>query len=62
MGDRADLLPASPGPAPRGDRLCSKESKEVPYNQVAKGYEVRTGRYVLLTQKEIDAAGGERST
>jgi DNA end-binding protein Ku len=42
-------------------RICSKENKAVPYKQVAKGYEVRRGEYVLLEQEEIDAAGGERS-
>ncbi len=42
-------------------RICSKEGKAVPYKQVAKGYEVRAGEYVLLDQEEIDAAAGERS-
>ncbi len=42
-------------------RICSKQGKEVPYKEVAKGYEVRQGEYVLLTQDEIDAAAGERS-
>lgn len=42
-------------------RICSKEGKEVPYKEVAKGYEVRDGEYVLLAQEEIDAAAGERS-
>jgi DNA end-binding protein Ku len=42
----------------RQKRICSKEGREVPYRQVAKGYEVRGGEYVLLTQKEIDAAAG----
>jgi DNA end-binding protein Ku len=42
-------------------RICSKEGKEVPYKQVAKGYEVRSGEYVMLEQEEIDAAAGERS-
>ncbi|HWF73796.1 MAG TPA: Ku protein [Solirubrobacteraceae bacterium] len=42
-------------------RICSKEGKEVPYKHVAKGYEVRKGKYVLLTQEEIDVAAGERS-
>ncbi len=45
----------------RQKRICSKEGKEVPYKQVAKGYELRGGKYVLLTQEEIDAAAGERS-
>jgi DNA end-binding protein Ku len=42
-------------------RICSKEGKEVPYDEVAKGYELRGGEYVLLTQEEIDAAAGQAS-
>jgi DNA end-binding protein Ku len=42
-------------------RICSKDGKEVAYKQVAKGYEVRGGEYVMLTQDEIDAAAGEGS-
>jgi DNA end-binding protein Ku len=42
-------------------RVCSKEGKEVPYKQVAKGYEIRGGEYVMLSQEEIDAAAGEQS-
>ena len=42
-------------------RICSKESKEVPYKEVAKGYEVRDGEYVLLSKDEVAAAAGERS-
>ncbi len=42
-------------------RICSKDGKEVPYRQVAKGYELRGGEYVMLEQDEIDAAAGERS-
>jgi DNA end-binding protein Ku len=42
-------------------RVCAKDGKEVPYKQVAKGYEVRSGEYVLLSQDEISAAAGERS-
>jgi DNA end-binding protein Ku len=41
-------------------RICAKEGKEVPYKQVAKGYELRGGEYVMLTQEEIDAAAGEQ--
>ena len=36
-------------------RICSKEGKEVPYKQVAKGYEVR-GRRVRAAQQ----GGGRR--
>jgi DNA end-binding protein Ku len=45
----------------RQKRICSKEGKEVPYSEVAKGYEVRGGEYVMLSKEEIDAASGERS-
>jgi DNA end-binding protein Ku len=40
-------------------RVCSKEGKEVPYKEVAKGYEIRSGEYVLLEQDEINAAAGD---
>lgn len=40
-------------------RVCSKEGKEVPYDEVAKGYEVSGGEYVLLSPEEIAAAGGD---
>ena len=40
-------------------RVCSKEGKEVPYKEVAKGYEVSGGEYVLLTPDEIAAAAGD---
>lgn len=42
-------------------RICSKEGKEVPYAEVAKGYEVSDGEYVLLSDEEIAAAAGAAS-
>jgi DNA end-binding protein Ku len=42
-------------------RICAKEGKAVPYDQVAKGYEVKKGKYVVLDQEEIDAAAGRQS-
>jgi DNA end-binding protein Ku len=42
-------------------RMCSKEDKEVPYKEVAMGYEVRGGEFVMLEKEEIDAAAGDRS-
>jgi DNA end-binding protein Ku len=42
-------------------RFCSKEHKEVPYEEVEKGYEVKAGQYVVLSKEELDAAAGERS-
>jgi DNA end-binding protein Ku len=37
-------------------RFCSKEDKEVPYEEVVKGYEVREGEYVVLEKEEVAAA------
>jgi DNA end-binding protein Ku len=42
-------------------RICTKEGKEVPYAEVAMGYEVRGGEFVMLSKDEIDAAAGARS-
>ncbi len=42
-------------------RVCSKEDAEVPYAEVAMGYEVADGEYVLLSKDEIAAAAGENS-
>jgi DNA end-binding protein Ku len=42
-------------------RICSKEGKEVPYKEIASGYEVRRGEYVLLDKEEMDAAAGRQS-
>jgi DNA end-binding protein Ku len=52
---------AADGSRIKQKRICSKENKEVPYKQVAKGYELRGGKYVMLEQEEIDAAAGEGS-
>jgi DNA end-binding protein Ku len=42
-------------------RICSKEGKAVPYDQVARGYEVSKGKFVLLDKEETDAAAGRQS-
>src|SRR5690348_13259012 len=36
-------------------RWCPKEEVEVPWEEVAKGYEVSRGRYVMIPEKELDA-------
>jgi DNA end-binding protein Ku len=41
-------------------RICPKEDREVPYDEVVKGYEVPSGRYVVLDKDEIKAAAGDR--
>ena len=42
-------------------RFCSKEEKEVPYDEVVKGHEVREGEFVVLEKEEIEAAAGDRA-
>ena len=39
-------------------RFCAKEDREVPYEEVVKGYEVASGEYVVLDKDEIKAAAG----
>jgi DNA end-binding protein Ku len=45
----------------RQKRFCSAEEKEVPYEEVAKGYEVAPEQYVLIEPKELDALDPEKS-
>ena len=42
-------------------RFCAEEDREVPYEEVVKGYEVSEGEYVVLEKDEIAAASGERT-
>ena len=41
-------------------RICSKEAKEVDYDDVVKGYEVAPDKFVVLEKDEIKAAAGDR--
>src|SRR3954464_16023388 len=41
-------------------RMCAKEDKEVPYDEVVRGYETSPGHYVVLTKEEIEAPARER--
>jgi DNA end-binding protein Ku len=41
-------------------RICSKEDKEVPYEDVVKGYEVSEDKFVVLDKDEVKAAAGDR--
>src|SRR5687768_17026225 len=54
------LVHARDGARIENRRICSKEDKEVPYEQVVKGYEVSEGKYVVLEKDEIQAAAGDR--
>jgi DNA end-binding protein Ku len=36
-------------------RFCTKEDKEVPYEQIVSGYEVKKGKWVVLTDEDFEA-------
>lgn len=38
-------------------RFCSEEDKEVEWDEIAKGYEVAKGEYVVLEKDEVEQAG-----
>ena len=40
-------------------RFCSEEEREVPYEEVVKGFEVAPGEYVVLSDEERKAAAGD---
>jgi DNA end-binding protein Ku len=42
-------------------RICPHEDKAVPYDEIVKGFEVKRGEWVELTDDEIAAAAGPRS-
>jgi DNA end-binding protein Ku len=42
-------------------RICPKDDEQVDYDDIVKGFEVRKGRWVELTDDEIAAAVGSRS-
>jgi DNA end-binding protein Ku len=37
-------------------RFCTEEDKEVPYEEVVKGHEIRDGEYAVLTPEQLAAA------
>lgn len=37
-------------------RFCVKEDKEVPYDEVVKGHEIRDGEFAVLTKEQLAAA------
>jgi DNA end-binding protein Ku len=41
--------------------FCTKEDKEVPRDEVVRGFEVRSGKYVVVDKEDVDAAGGTRA-
>jgi DNA end-binding protein Ku len=42
-------------------RFCSEEDKEVPWEEIGRGYEVSKGDFVAMDQEEISGAAPERT-
>jgi DNA end-binding protein Ku len=42
-------------------RVCAQEGHEVPWAEIAKGYELRDGRWVLLSDEDLAAAAPRKS-
>ena len=40
-------------------RVCSIDGEEVPYDEIAKGYEIASGNYVMIEPDELDALDPE---
>jgi DNA end-binding protein Ku len=41
------------------EKICKKEGKPVPDDEIVKGYEVTDGKYVYVTDEDFEAAAGE---
>jgi DNA end-binding protein Ku len=42
-------------------RVCAHEGREVPWGEIAKGYELEDGRWVLLSEEDLAAAAPRKS-
>lgn len=42
-------------------RICKVEEKEVPWNEIVKGYELEKGDYVIMTDEDFEKANLEKS-
>jgi DNA end-binding protein Ku len=43
------------------DRVCAKEEKSVPYEEIVKGYEYTKGKFVVMDDEDFRAASVEKS-
>lgn len=42
-------------------RICEAEGKEVPYEEIVKGYEIEKGRFVVLSEEDFKKANLEKT-
>lgn len=43
-------------------RICKEEEKEVPYQQIVKGYEYEKDKFIVLKEDELTAANSKKSS
>ena len=43
-------------------KICKEEDKEVPFDEIVKGYEYAKGEYVVITDEDFEAADVEKTT
>ena len=58
---RFNQLHATDGSRIRQRRVCELEDKEVPADEIVKGFEVSKGRYITLSDEEMEAMKPESS-
>lgn len=42
-------------------RICRKDGKEIPWEDIVKGYEYQDGDYIVLTQQELEGLAAEKT-
>ncbi len=56
-----DMLHAEDHSPIRYAKICREDGKEVPWDEVVKGYEYREGDYVILTKEDFEKADQEKT-
>jgi DNA end-binding protein Ku len=42
-------------------RICRKDGKEIPYDEIVKGYEYKDGDYIILSDKDFEKADARKT-
>ena len=58
---RFNQLHETDGSRIRQRKICEVEDKEVPANEIVKGFEISKGTYITLTDEELEAMKPESS-
>lgn len=61
QGIDLDMLHKADHSPIRYARICRKDGKEIPWDDIVKGYEYRDGDYVVLTKKELEQIDEKRT-